>query len=52
MTGQPQAIVARTAKGKGVSFMELNPSWHGVAPKPDELARALAELDVAKAKLS
>ncbi len=42
--GQPQVIVARTVKGKGVSFMELNPAWHGVAPKPDELERALKEL--------
>lgn len=42
--GKPQAIVARTVKGKGVSFMELNPAWHGVAPKPDELAQALKEL--------
>src|SRR3989338_162298 len=50
--GQPQAIVARTVKGKGVSFMELNPAWHGVAPKPDELEKALSELDAAKAKLS
>ena len=43
--GKPQAIVARTVKGKGVSFMELNPAWHGVAPKPDELERALKELE-------
>ena len=43
--GQPQVIVARTVKGKGVSFMELNPAWHGVAPKPDELERALKELE-------
>lgn len=43
--GKPQVIVARTVKGKGVSFMELNPAWHGVAPKPEELARALRELD-------
>lgn len=42
--GKPQAIVARTIKGKGVSFMELNPAWHGVAPKPDELEKALQEL--------
>ncbi|MBI3996772.1 MAG: transketolase [Candidatus Omnitrophica bacterium] len=42
--GKPQAIVARTIKGKGVSFMELNPAWHGVAPKPDELEKALREL--------
>ena len=46
--GKPQAIVARTVKGKGVSFMELNPAWHGVAPKPDELERALAELEALK----
>ncbi len=44
VTGKPQVIVARTVKGKGVSFMELNPAWHGVAPKPDELERALKEL--------
>ena len=47
VTGKPQVIVARTVKGKGVSFMELNPAWHGVAPKPDELARALKELQEA-----
>jgi len=46
--GKPQIIVARTVKGKGISFMELNPAWHGVAPKPDELDRALAELDAVK----
>ncbi|MBI3321442.1 MAG: transketolase [Candidatus Omnitrophica bacterium] len=48
ITGKPQVIVARTVKGKGVSFMELNPAWHGVAPKPEELERALKELDTAK----
>ena len=46
--GKPQAIVARTVKGKGVSFMELNHAWHGVAPKPDELERALKELDAVR----
>ena len=44
IAGKPQVIVARTVKSKGVSFMELNPAWHGVAPKPDELERALKEL--------
>jgi transketolase len=48
--GEPQAIIARTVKGKGVSFMELNPAWHGVAPKPDELERALKEIDAAAAR--
>ncbi|HEX9779599.1 MAG TPA: transketolase [bacterium] len=47
--GKPQVVVARTVKGKGVSFMELNTAWHGVAPKPDELERALAELEAVKA---
>ena len=42
--GQPQMICARTVKGKGVSFMENNAGWHGVAPKQDEYERALAEL--------
>lgn len=44
VTGCPQVIVARTVKGKGVSFMELNPAWHGVAPTPDELEQALKEV--------
>ncbi len=47
VTGTPQVIIARTVKGKGVSFMELNPAWHGVAPKPDELEKALKELEAA-----
>jgi transketolase len=42
--GRPTLIVAHTVKGKGVSWMELNPSWHGKAPKPEEAERALAEL--------
>lgn len=42
--GKPAAIVAHTIKGKGVSFMENNPDWHGKAPKPEEMERALAEL--------
>ena len=46
--GRPQVVVARTVKGKGVSFMELNPAWHGVAPKPDELEQALKELEAEK----
>jgi len=42
--GKPTMIVAKTVKGKGVSFMENQVGWHGVAPKPDEMERALAEL--------
>jgi len=48
ITGTPQVVVARTVKGKGVSFMELKAAWHGVAPKPDELARALEELEASR----
>jgi transketolase len=42
--GRPTVIVAKTVKGKGVSFMENNPKYHGVAPTPQECAAALAEL--------
>lgn len=44
VTGQPAMIVSRTKKGHGVSFMELNPAWHGVAPKGEDLENALTEL--------
>ena len=40
----PAAIVANTVKGKGVSFMEDNPSFHGKAPDDEELRQALEEL--------
>lgn len=43
-TGQPVMIVAHTVKGKGVSFMEDNPAWHGNAPQDDDLEKALKEL--------
>jgi transketolase len=47
---RPTAIVARTVKGRGVSFMEDVQRWHGsLAPSPEELARALAELDAVRA---
>lgn len=42
--GRPSMIVARTVKGKGVSFMEDEASWHGTAPKPEQVEQALAEL--------
>lgn len=42
--GKPTAIIARTLKGKGVSFMELNFHWHGKAPSPEEGERAIAEI--------
>ncbi|MBM3728328.1 MAG: transketolase [Acidobacteria bacterium] len=42
--GKPTAILAHTVKGKGVSFMENNPKYHGVAPTAEELEKALKEL--------
>ncbi len=42
--GKPTAIIAKTVKGKGVSFMENNPKYHGVAPTKDEVALAMKEL--------
>jgi transketolase len=44
--GKPSVIIARTVKGKGVSFMENAAGWHGKSPKPEELEKALAELKV------
>ncbi|GBD11698.1 Transketolase 2 [bacterium HR23] len=42
--GRPSIIIAHTVKGRGVSFMENNPDFHGRAPTPQELAQALKEL--------
>jgi transketolase len=42
--GKPTCIIAQTVKGKGVSFMENNPKFHGVAPTQDEFQRALQEI--------
>ena len=42
---KPCAIIAHTIKGKGVSFMEDNVKWHGVAPNDEELAKALQEIE-------
>jgi transketolase len=44
-TAKPTCIIADTIKGKGVSFMENNPEWHGIAPKPEQVAAAVAELE-------
>ncbi|MBP3782063.1 MAG: transketolase, partial [Butyrivibrio sp.] len=43
--GQPTAIIAHSLKGKGVSFMEGQVSWHGVAPNDEEYAKAMADLN-------
>ena len=42
--GKPSVIVAKTNKGRGVSFMEDNPGWHGKAPSEDEAKQAVSEL--------
>ena len=44
-SGKPTVILANTVKGKGVSFMENNIKWHGVAPKPEEVEAAVKELE-------
>ena len=44
VVGKPCAIIAKTVKGKGVSFMENQVSWHGNAPKDDQYEQAVAEL--------
>ena len=45
--GKPVAIIAKTVKGKGVSFMENQASWHGVAPNDEQYAIAMDELEKA-----
>lgn len=42
--GKPTMIVAKTIKGKGVSFMENEAGWHGSAPSPEQVEKALQEL--------
>ena len=49
--GQPSVILAKTVKGKGVSFMENDAGWHGKAPNAEQYAQAMAELDAALVKL-
>lgn len=49
--GKPTVLVATTVKGKGVSYMENQVSWHGAAPKQEEYERAMKELDEAEKEL-
>ena len=46
--GKPVAILMKTTKGKGVSFMEDKASWHGVAPNDEQYAQAMAEMEAAR----
>ncbi|MDD3179110.1 MAG: transketolase [Opitutaceae bacterium] len=45
--GIPTIIIAKTIKGKGVSFMENQPDWHGKAPNAEQYRQAMHELEVA-----
>ena len=49
--GMPTAIIAKTLKGKGVSYMENNVGWHGKAPNDEEYAIAMADLEKIGAEL-
>lgn len=49
---KPTAIIMKTVKGKGVSFMENQVSWHGSAPNAEQYVAAMAELDAAIEELS
>lgn len=43
--GKPTMVIAHTVKGKGVSFMENQVSWHGTAPNDEQYAQAMADLE-------
>ena len=51
-TGKPFAIIAKTTKGRGVSFMENQAGWHGKAPNAEQYGQAMDELNAAIASLS
>lgn len=49
--GKPTAIIAKSVKGKGVSFMENNVAWHGTAPNQEQYETAMADLNAIMAEL-
>ena len=49
--GVPTAIIMKTVKGKGVSFMEDQAGWHGTAPNDEQFAQAMKELEEEGGKL-
>ena len=49
--GKPTVVIARSTKGKGVSFMENNPAWHGAAPNQEQYEQAMKELDQALVRI-
>ena len=50
--GKPTMIIAKSIKGKGVSYMENQASWHGNAPKAEQYEQAIKELDAKIAELT
>jgi transketolase len=50
--GKPSLVLAKTRKGKGVSFMENVAKWHHGVPNEEEFNRAMAELEAAQAALA
>lgn len=51
LKGKPTIIIAKSVKGKGVSFMENQASWHGAAPNKEQYEQAIKELDEVIAQL-
>ena len=49
--GKPMAILMKTTKGKGVSFMENQAGWHGKAPNDEQYAQAMAELEAEQKRI-
>ena len=49
--GQPSVVIARTVKGKGISFMENNPKWHHGVPDDDQYEQAQQELEATRAEM-
>ena len=45
VSGKPKCVIAKTVKGKGVSFMENAVGWHGKAPNKEEYEKAMEELN-------
>ena len=45
MKGKPTAIIAKSVKGKGISYMENQCGWHGQAPKEEQYRQAMSELN-------
>ena len=50
--GKPKCIFGHTVKGNGISFMENECGWHGVAPNEEQYAQAMKELDEQLAELA